>query len=287
MLSPPKKSVVAPSLHSDQGTSGAGRNISSTGAPTVAEATQDLTRSSSGSSSSLNLNPWDGIIHSYFDDVTNNNLPQSHQPEFNQGLSVTGTADSPHLSSKLSVNTDLREIINVPDSAEIEGSEENSILIDSIPKAATNPTTQQRQSGPRRNLGPPQFYGNRQFIDVVVEKDNIGTSHSSFIASPEKSRATFTISSQSDFLTPLAEAPPRQTLIAETTLTWSTKNSCPLVRSVHFTITTLLNDNSSGSHSAHQTIKDSSDEIDNCSEISSTIDSEVKAKLDDFDEQFN
>ena len=286
-LSPPEKSIVAPPLHSGQDTSGAGGNISSAGAPTVAETTQDLTRSSSGSSSPLNLNSGDGIIDDYFDDVTNNNLPQSHQPEFNQGLSVTGTADSPHLSSQLSVNIDLREIINVPDSAEIKGSEGNLILIDSIPEAATNPTTQQRQSRPRRNVGPPQFYGNRRFIEVILEKDDMGTSHSSFIASPEKSRAIFTISFPSDFLTPLAEAPPRQTLIAETTLIWSTKNSCPSVTSVLFPITTLLNDTSLGSHSAHSTIKDCLDEIDNCGEISSTIDPEVKAKLDDFDEQFN
>ena len=160
-------------------------------------------------------------------------------------------------------------------------------MIDSIPEVATNPTTQQRQSRPRRNVGPPQFYGNRQFIDVVLEKDDMVTSHSSFIASPEKSRATLTIYSPSDFLTPLAEAPPRQTLIAETTLTWSTKNSPPSVRSVHFPNTTLLNDTSLGSHSAHPSINDSLGEIDNCSEISSTIDPEVKAKLDDFDEQFN
>ena len=190
---------MAPSLHSGQGTSGAGGNISSTGTPTVAEATQDLTRSSSSSSSSLNLNSWDGIIDDYFDDVTNINLPQSHQPKFNQGLSVTGTVDSPHLSSQLSVNTDLREIINVSDSAEIEGLEDNSILIDIIPEAATNPTTQQRQSRPRRNREPPQFYGNRRLIDVVLEKDNIRTSHSSAIASPGKSRATFTIYSPSGF----------------------------------------------------------------------------------------
>ena len=111
---------MAPSSHSGQGTSGAGGNIPSAAAPTVAETTQDFTRRSSGSSSSLNLNSWDGIIDDYFDGVTNNSLTQSHQPEFNKGLSVTCTADSPHLSSQLSVNTDLREIINVPYLAEIE-----------------------------------------------------------------------------------------------------------------------------------------------------------------------
>ena len=286
-LSPPKKSVIAPSGQSGQGTSGADRNMSLTGAPTKVKATQDFTRISSDSSCSLNLNSWDGIIDDNFDDVTNKNVLQSHQSESNQGLSVTGTADSPHLSSQLTVHTDPREIINIPDSAEVEGSQDNSILIGSIPETTANPTTQQRHSRPRRNVGPPQFYENRRFIDVVLEKDDTGTSLSSFTTSPGKSRATLTIFSPSDFLTPLAEAPPRQTLIVETTLTWSTKNSCPSVRPVNSPITTLLNENLSGSHSALQTIKDSLHELDNCSEISSTTDSEKKAKLDEFDEKFN
>ena len=286
-LSPPKKkSVLAPSGQSGQGISGSNRNISLTLAPTVIEASQDSSRNSSVSSSSLNLNSRHVIFDDYFDDVTNNNLPQSNRSESNQGLSVTGTADTPHLSSQLSVQTDLREIINIPDSAEAQGSQDNPILIDSIPESKANPIIQLRQSRPRRNVGLPQFFGNRRFIDVVLEKDDTGTSPSSYITSPSNSRATFLISSPSDFLTPLAEAPPRQTLIAETTLTWSTKNSCPSVRPVNSPITTLFNENLSGSHSAHQTIKDSLHELDNCSVISSTIDSEIKAKLDEFDEHF-
>ena len=50
---------------------------------------------------------------------------------------------------------------------------------------------------------------------------------------------------------------------------------------------TFFNENCSGSHSAYQTTKDYPYELDNCSEISSTIDSEIRAKLDDFDDQFN
>ena len=223
-LSPPKKPVNAPSRQSGQGTSGADRNMSLTGAPTAVEATQDFTK----------------FIK-----------PKFHQSQSNQGLSVTGTADSPHWSSQLTVHTDLREIIDIPDSAGVEGSQESPILIDSIPETTANPTTQQP---PRRNVGSPQFYGNRRFTDVVLEKDDTGTSLSSYTTSPGKSRATFTISSPSDFLTPLAEAPPRQTLIAETILTWSTKNSYPMFRPVNSPITTLLNENSSGSHSTHQTI---------------------------------
>ena len=62
--------------------------------PTEAESTHDQFHFSSGSSSSLNLNSWDGIIDDYFDDMTNNNVPPSHQAESNQGLSVTGEANS-------------------------------------------------------------------------------------------------------------------------------------------------------------------------------------------------
>ena len=136
-------------------------------------------------------------------------------------------------------------------------------------------------------MGPPQFYGNRRFIDVVLEKDDTEASPSVFTSPPGITRATFTVSSPSDLLTPLAEAPPRQTLVAETTLTWSSKNSLPPVRPVISPTKTLFYENLSGSHPANQLTKDSQHEVDNCSEISSTIDSEMRAKLDDFDNQFN
>ena len=50
----------------------------------------------------------------------------------------------------------------------------------------------------------------------------------------------------------------------------------------------LFKNTSSGSHSSLlPTISDTLDEVEKSSEESLTIDSEVKAKLDDFDEQFN
>ena len=286
-LLPPKKAVSTPSGHSGQGTSGAITNRAWTGAPTASVATQDSSRTSSGSSSSLNLNSWDGIIDDYFDDVTNNNVPQSHPSESNQGLSVTGTVDSPHSSSERPLNTDLREIVNIPVSTEAEGSQDNPILLDSTPDFTANPTINLRQSRPRRNVGSPQFYRNRCFIDVVLEKDDTGASPSFFTTSPGIPRATFTVSSMSDLLTPLAEAPPRRTLIAKTILAWSSKNSLPPVKPVISPMKTLFNENSSGSHSAYQIAKESPHEVDNCSEISSTIDSEMRAKLNDFDNQIN
>ena len=111
---------MAPPSQSGQGTPGAGETKPLSDSPTDAETSQDPIRISSGSTSSSNLNSWDGIIDDYFDGMTNIKLPQSHQSESNQGLSFTGIADSPHLRPHLSVNTDQREIINVTDTAEIE-----------------------------------------------------------------------------------------------------------------------------------------------------------------------
>ena len=103
--------------------------------------------------------------------MTNNNIPQSHHSESNQGLSVTGTVESPHPSSERPPNTDLREIVIIPDSTEAGGSQDNPILLDSNPEPTVSPTINPRHSGPRRNVGPPQFHGNRRFIDMVLEKD--------------------------------------------------------------------------------------------------------------------
>ena len=92
-LSPPKKAVSTPAGHSGQGTSRTANTRVGTSAPTVSTATQDSPRFSSGSSSSLNLDSWDGIIEDYFDDVTNNNVSQNPHTESNQGLSITGPVD--------------------------------------------------------------------------------------------------------------------------------------------------------------------------------------------------
>ena len=286
-LSSPKNAVSTPAGHSGQGTSRTSNTRAGTGAPTVSAATQDSSRISSGSSSSLNLDSWDGIIDDYFDDVTNNNILQSLRSESNQGLSVIGTVESPHPSSERSANTDPREIAVIHDSTTTEGTQDNPILVDSIPEHTDSSTIKPRNSRPRRNVGPPHFYGNRRFIDVVLEKDDPGVSPSVFSLSPDTHRTTFTVTSPSDFLTPLAEAHPRQILVAETTLSWSSKNSLPTVRPVTSPTKTHFHENSSGSNAAYRTMGDPPLEVDNCSEISSTIDSEMMAKLDDFDNQFN
>ena len=233
-LSLPKKAVSTPSGRSGQGTSRAIKTRAGSSAPTVSAATHDSSRISSGSSSSLNLDTWDGKIDDYFDDVTNNNIPQSHHSKSNQGLSLTGTIESPHPSSERQANTDLREIVIITNSTEAWGSQDNPILLDSTPEPTVSPTIKPRHSRPRRNVGPPQFYGNRRFKDVVLEKDDTGASPSVFSSPTDIPRVTLTVSSLSGFLTPLAEAPPRQFLVAETTLSWSSKNSLPTVRPVTY-----------------------------------------------------
>ena len=156
-LLPPKKAVSTPSGHSGQGTSRTLNTRAGISAPTVSVATQDSSRISSGSSSSLNLDSWDGIIDDYFDDLTNNNIPQSHHSESNQGLNVTGTVESPHPSSEMPANTDLREIDIIHDSTATEGSQDNPILVDNTPEPTDSPMIKPRNSRPRRNVGPHSF----------------------------------------------------------------------------------------------------------------------------------
>ena len=148
-LSPPKKTASTPTGVSGQGTSRTFNTRAGTGTPRGSAATQDSSRISSGSSSSLHLDSWDGIIDDYFDDVTNNNIPQSLHSESNQGLSVTGTVQSPHSSSERSANIDLREIVVIHDATTTEGSQDNPILVDSFPEHMDSPTIKPRNSRPR------------------------------------------------------------------------------------------------------------------------------------------
>ena len=160
-------------------------------------------------------------------------------------------------------------------------------MLDSAPEAVVPSNSQSRHARPHRNVGPPKFFGDCRFIDVVLEKDFQPTFPPQMDCTNQL-RATFVITSPSDLLTPLAEAPPLRTLVAETTLTWSSKKSCPSDRPNYTPIMSLFKSTSSGSHSSFQpTTNDTLDEVEKSSEISSTIDSEVKAELDEFDEQFN
>ena len=76
-------------------------------------------------------------------------------------------------------------------------------------------------------------------------------------------RATFAISLPSELLTPLTEAPPLPTLVAETTLTWSSKKSCPSERAIYTPTMSILKNTPSGSHSSSQPkITDTFDEVE-------------------------
>ena len=204
-LSPPKKTIVTDNLQLRQGTSGAGKPTQTSDSPIDAETTQDLINISSGSSSSLSLNSWDGIIDDYFDDMTNNNLPLSHPAESNNWLSVTGDAHSPQTRPNLSVNTDQPAIIEVPDSTEIEGLENSPILLDKAPEGVAPLISQPIHSKLRRNVGSPQFFGDRRFIDVVLEKD-YRTTESVTVQDYNfnQNRTNISIPSSSDLLTPFA-----------------------------------------------------------------------------------
>ena len=192
--------------------------------------------------------------------MTNNNVPPSHQADSNQGLSVTGDAHIPQIRPNLNVDTDQPAVIDVPESAEIEGSESNPILLDSTPEDVAPLVPQPRQSRPRRNVGPPKFFGDRRFIDLVLEKDD-RTSRSVTVHDDtlNHTRATITITSPSDLITPLAEAPPISTLVAETTLPWSSQKTCPSKKANYIPTQS----------------------------ISTNIDTDLKVRLDDFDARFN
>ena len=254
-LSPPKKVGSTTTGHSRQGTPRTEITRAGTSAPTASSATQDSPRFSSGSSS-LNLDSWDGIIEDYFDDVTNNNVPQNPHTESNQGLSITGHVESPLLSSEWTANNDPREIVVIHDANTPEGLQDNLIMVDSIPEQTTSVTPKTQNSRPRRNVGPPQFYGNRRFIDVVQEKDDLGAPTTVFSQATEFHSSTFAVNSPSDLLTPLAEAPPRQILVAETTLSWSSRNSLRTVRLATSTTKTHLHENSSDSNLTYPTSKE-------------------------------
>ena len=284
--SPPKKAGSTTAGHSRQGTPRTENTTAGTSAPTASSVTQDPPRFSSGSSS-LNLDSWDrSRFEDYFDDVTNNNVPQNPHTESNQGLSITGHDESPLLSSEWTANNDPREIVVIHDPNTSEGSHDNPIMVDSIPEQTTSVTPKTRNSRPRKNVGSPQFYGNRRFLDVVQEKDDLGAPTTVFSQASDFHSSTFAVNSPSVLLTPLAESHPRQILVAETTLSWSPKNSLPTVRLATSTTNTHLHENSSDSNLTYPTSKDPSLEMDNYSEISSTIDSEVRAKLDEFEDQF-
>ena len=98
-----------------------------------------------------------------------------------------------------------------------------------------HPLWQQNQSARSgRNVGPPQFYGERRYVDNIEETETLPIVETKCVTPP-----AFPCCSPSDFITPITISPQKQTMVAETTLTWSSNNSTPTgaVHSVSMTST--------------------------------------------------
>ena len=90
----------------------------------------------SGSSSYLNLNSWDGIIEDYFDDVSNNHMPfrQEARSGPNHEISITG-GESTHRMPSHSVRPAEHPLGgDLLETSLRAGSENNPIQLDSTPK---------------------------------------------------------------------------------------------------------------------------------------------------------
>ena len=168
----------------------------------------DLSRNTSGSLSSLDLNSWDGILDDYFDDMKNNNVPVDQRADSgsNHELSFTGD-DHTHSTT-----------LNHTHSATRERSEKNPILLESTPEKLSPVRHQSKPSRPRRNVEPPKFFGEQRYLDIVLEKEDPTTEVTTLQDDkPNSPRATFTVTSSSDFLTPLAEGPSKTTPLPSVT----------------------------------------------------------------------
>ena len=108
---------------------------------------------SHGSSSSLNLNSWDGIIEDSFDDVSNHNLPFSQEVGSGSNHEITGTGDVPKLLSPSHQTGPAGYPLgsDFPKSVLRAGSKNNPIHLKSTPEDLSPPVDYQpRPSRPRR-----------------------------------------------------------------------------------------------------------------------------------------
>ena len=80
---------------------------------------------------------------------------------------------------------------------------------------------QPRTSRPCKIVDPPKLFGERKFIDNVLEKEDRVTEVILLDEPQASSMVSFIYNSPSDFLTPLVEFPTRLNLVSETTLSWS------------------------------------------------------------------
>ena len=161
------------------------------------------------------------------------------------------------------------------------GTCENPIRIDSSPerRIETPTTPKSNEPRPRRNPGPPEFYGDRRFIDQVTlgaETIEIADSNDEPLitfSGSESLQMTFSSDSPSDYLTLLDDIPFHPTLVAETT-----QGSSSIPSSMTPKIAVLY----SPLEENRPDIQD-----DDGSDISSVIDTEVRKEADSFHDIIN
>ena len=161
------------------------------------------------------------------------------------------------------------------------GKGDNPIRIDSSPEKTleTPKTTKSNKPRPRRNPGPPKFYGDRRFIDqVTLGAETIETADSDdepliTFSGSKNLQTTFPSDSPSDYLTPLEDIPFHPTLVAETT---QGSSSTPT------TLTPKIAVLSSPLEEVRPDLQD-----DDGSNISSGIDTDVRKEADSFHDKFN
>ena len=174
--------------------------------------------------------------------------------------------------------TNTQTTITIP-----TGTRDDPIRVDSSPeKTVETPKTPiSFKHRAKRNPGPPNFYGDRRFIDQVtlgMETNSAVDSDDELLitfssAKSPRSNLTYCTTSPSDYLTPIEEFPRHTTLVAETTQgPFSTPSSQatkaawvspPLVE-----VTSNTQD-------------------DDGSDISSGIDADVRREADNFHDRYN
>ena len=152
------------------------------------------------------------------------------------------------------------------------GSVSEPIVLDSTSEETPRIATQTRSAiRPKKNVGPPQFYGELRYVDIVEGSE---TQHGPEISS--LTTLTFVCGSPSDFLTPLTK-PPKKNAGRRNNASKST----PTVNAQ----TTYLTPTSWKSPTGK--FPNIASEQDSVSDISSTIEQDLRQSLDEFDAEYS
>ena len=124
---------------------------------------------STGSSSSsffVKLKFWDGLIDEYFEDVSKNNAPISNETDNNVDVCVTGEQKTPFSEYKERTGPSVATHSSRLQGPSTSGSATEPIVMDNTPEETPPIVTQTRLSArPRSNVEPPQFQGERRYVD--------------------------------------------------------------------------------------------------------------------------